>query len=199
MLDLFHPQDIVAVGLVLGAIACFERRAWIWSGVFVGLALTSQQFALLALAPLFVVAPGKARWKLLFSAAGVALLISLPVVVATSGRAIHSVLFGTGDSATFGGTLLWELRLHGPALVFGARMLPILVAIGLAWWALRRLGSGVLEPIPLLSLVATCLSLRLVFEEGLFGYKFMTLSVMLVLLSLVPVRSRDDSSPGWYW
>ena len=190
LLNYFHPQDLVALGLALAGVACVERRHWVWAGVFVGLAITSQQFVLLVLAPLVVIAPGRDRWRLLISSGAVAALVSLPVLVATSGRAIHAVVIGTGDSLSFGGTVLWELRLHGPVLVSLSRMLPILVAIALAWWALRRLGPRVLEPIPLISLVATSLSLRLVFEEGLFGYKFMALAVMLVILAVVQGRVR---------
>ena len=181
----YHPQDLVALGLALAGTACALRREWVWAGVLVGLAVTSQQFALLILAPLLVVAPGKQRWRLLVSSGAVVALVSLPFIVATSGRAIHSVFFGTGDSGTFGGTLLWDSGLRGPALVFCSRILPILVAMAIAWWAYRRLGSGVLEPIPLVSLLATCISLRVVFEQGLFGYKFMALSVMLILLAIV--------------
>jgi hypothetical protein len=192
LLDQFHPQDLVALGLSLGGIACARRREWVWAGVLVGLAVTSQQFALLVLAPLVVVAPGKQRWKLLVSSAAVVALVSLPFIVATSGRAAHAVLFGTGDSITFGGTLLWESGLRGGALVFCSRILPIFVSMAIAWWALRRLGSRVLEPIPLVSLLATSLSLRLVFEEGLFGYKFLALGVMLLLLAIVRGRIRPS-------
>jgi hypothetical protein len=142
------------------------------------------------LAPLFVVAPGKQRWRLLVAAAAAVALVSLPFVVATSGRAIHAVIFGTGDSTSFGGTVLWNTGLRGAGLVFCARILPILVSVAIAWLASRRLGSGVLAPIPLLSLLATCLSLRLIFEEGLFGYKFMALAVLLVMLALVRGRIR---------
>ena len=46
MLDYFHPQDLVAMGLMLGGLACARRGWWIWAGVLVGLAFTSQQFAL---------------------------------------------------------------------------------------------------------------------------------------------------------
>ena len=62
-----------------------------------------------------------------------------------------------------------EPRLHGAALVFCSRVLPIVVSLALAFWASRRLGSGVVAPLPLTSLLATSLSLRIVFEEGLFG------------------------------
>ena len=177
-----------------------QRGHWVWAGVLLGLAVTSQQFALLVLAPLFVVAPGRQRWRLLVSAGVAGAVIFLPVLVATSGRAIHTEILGTGDSATLGGTVLWELRLHGAALVFFSRMLPILVAVGLAWWALRRLGPGIMQPVPFLSLVATSLSMRLVFEQGLFPYKFMALGVMLVLLAVARGRvrgQRSSGSPSW--
>jgi hypothetical protein len=116
-------------------------------------------------------------------------LVSLPIIVATSGKAIHAVLFGTGDSMTYGGTLLWETGLRGSVLVFFARIVPILVSVAVAVWASRRLGSRVVsEPIPLISLLAISLSLRLVFEEGLFGYKFLALAVMLIMLAIVRGR-----------
>jgi hypothetical protein len=190
ILDEFHPQDLAALGLALAGTACALRREWVWAGVLVGLAVTSQQFALLVLAPLFVVAPGKQRWRLLIASAAAVTLVSLPFVVATSGRAIHAVLLGTGDSSSFGGTVLWNTGLRGSGLVFCSRILPILVSMGIAWWALRRLDSRVLEPIPLISLLATSLSLRLVFEKGLFGYKFMALAVMLILVALVGGQIR---------
>jgi hypothetical protein len=185
VLTSYHPQDLTSLGLALGASACALRRKWIWAGILIGLALTSQQFALLVAVPLFVVAPGKQRWRLLVSSAVAVLVVSLPFIVATSGRAVGAVLLGTGDSSTLGGTIVWESGLRGAGLVFLARVLPLLVSLALAFWAYRRLGAGVLEPIPLISLVATSLSLRVVFEEGLFGYKFLALAVMLVLLAVV--------------
>jgi hypothetical protein len=188
----YHPQDLVCLGLGLAATACAVRRQWIWAGLLVGLAITSQQFALLVLVPLFVVAPGKDRWKLLGSSAVAVVIVSSPFIVASSGRALRSVLLGTGDSVTQGGTVLWESGLRGGALVFCARVVPILVGAAIAWWALRRLNSGVLEAVPLISLVATSLSLRVVFEEGLYGYKLMALAVMLIVLAVAGRRIRGQ-------
>jgi hypothetical protein len=185
LLVLDHPQDLAALGLALIATACALRRQWVWAGMVLGLAVASQQFALLVLAPLFVIAPGRARWKLLGPSAAVVVALSAPFIFASSGRALHSVLFGTGDSLTDGGTILWESGIRGAGLVFSARVLPILAGMGLAWWAYRRLGTSVLQPLPLISLLATTLSLRVVFEEGLFGYKFMALAVMLIVLAVV--------------
>ena len=112
-------------------------------------------------------------------------------------RCVH---IGAGDPFCPGGNgRHGDLRRHRPlgvrparvppGLLF-ARALPILVSMGIAWWAHRRLGPRVLEPLPVVSLLATCLSLRLVFEEGLFGYKFMALAVMLVLVAVVRGRIR---------
>jgi hypothetical protein len=192
LLRFYHPQDLVALGLCLIGAACALRRRWVAVGILLGLAVATQQFALLVLAPLFVIAPGRARWKMLGTSAAVVFALSIPFVAASSGRALHSVFFGTGDSITFGGTLLWESGLRGGALVFCSRVLPILVAMALAWWATRRLGTSILEPVPLVSLLATTLSLRVVFEEGLYGYKFMALTVMLILLAVVRGRIRGE-------
>lgn len=87
LLDEYHPQDLLALGLTLAGTACVARRQWVWAGVFLGMAVTPQQSALLVLAPLFVIAPGRARWRLLASAAGTALIVSLPFVIANSGSA----------------------------------------------------------------------------------------------------------------
>ena len=114
LLQQYHPQDLVALGLALIGAACAIRRRWIWAGVALGLAVSTQQFALLVLAPLFVITPTwREKWKLLGTSAAVVAALSLPFIAASSGRALHSVLFGTGDAQTFGGTVLWESGLRG--------------------------------------------------------------------------------------
>ncbi len=57
---------------------------------------------------------------------------------------------------------------------------------------MRRLGRSVLEPVPLISLIATSISFRLVFEQNLFGYYFMALAVLLLLLDAVHGRIRGQ-------
>jgi hypothetical protein len=196
----YHPQDLVVIGLGLGGAACALRGKWWWAGLLVGLAMTSQQLGLLVLVPLAIVAPGRNRWRLLLAWAGAIALVSVPFLIATSGRAFHAIVTGTGDSETHGGTVLWNLFSHpnpfvstptGP-LVLITRAGPIVVGVALAWWAVRRLGPLVLEPIPLVSLVATCLSMRLVFEVDLFGYYFLALAVMLVALDIIRGRLRGQ-------
>jgi hypothetical protein len=191
VLDEFHPQDLVAVGLTLIGLACVVRRWWIWAGVWLGLAVSSQQFALLLLVPLIVLAPLSARWRLILAAAGSWCVITFPAVAAARGQGVSAAIFGSGDYGSVGGTLLWQLNIHhGPGLIFLSRIMPILVAALLAVWGRRMLGPSILDPIPLISLMATCIGLRLVFEQGLFGYKFMALSVLLIVLGVACGRIR---------
>jgi len=192
LLDDFHPQDLLAMGLILGGVACARRDSWVWAGVLLGLAVTSQQFALLVLAPLFVVAPVHQRIRYAGAAIGAAAMIILPMVVATSGRALGPVLIGSGNTPSVGGPLVWELHLHGALLVGVSRVLPIVLAAVLASWAVRRLGAAVLQPVPLMALVATSLGLRLVFEQNLFGYYFMALALSLVLLDAIRGHFRGQ-------
>jgi hypothetical protein len=182
LLDYYHPQDLLAMGLALAGLSFVLRRSWLWAGVFLGLAVTSQQFALLFLVPMLLIAPSRQRWVLLASSAGSWLAVTLPMVLATSGQAMNAVFVGTGDFASLGGTVLSGLGLPVWGLHFFARGMPLLASIALSWWAHRRLGPRALEPVPLVALVATCLSTRLIFEQGLYGYKFIALSVMLILL-----------------
>jgi hypothetical protein len=192
LLDDFHPQDLLAMGLVLGALSCARGSRWVWAGVLFGLAVTSQQFALLVVAPLFVVAPANRRIRFSAAVLGTAALVVLPMVAVTSGRALGPALIGSGNTPSIGGTMLWELHLHGVVLVGLSRVLPIVLAMTLASWAVRRLGTAVLEPVPLMALVATSLSLRLVFEQNLFGYYFTALAVSLVLLDVIGGRIRGQ-------
>jgi hypothetical protein len=185
----FHPEDILALALAISAVAAALRRRWGWSGAFIGLACCAQPFALLVGAALLVVAPGRARIRYATGAIITAAIIDVPLIVATSGRALRMIALGSSrvgiiDRST-GGTVLWETHLHGVALFLCARIAPIAASMLLAWWATRRLGPRVLDPIPLVSLMTCSLLFRLVFEENLFGYYFMAASVSLVLLEVV--------------
>ncbi len=186
--EYFHPQDLMAMGLALGGLACVRRGRWIWVGVLFGLAVTSQQFALLILAPLLVIVPWKRRFQIAGAAIGTAVLVVLPLVALHSEGVIHAAVLGSGNGPWSGVTVLGAVHLEGPLRVAASRELPIVLSMVAAWLAVRRLGSLVLEPVPLLSLVATSLCLRLVFEENLYGYYFMAVAVVLVLLDVVRGR-----------
>ena len=185
--EAFHPQDMLAMGLALGGLGCARRGSWIWAGVLLGLAITSQQFALLVLAPLAMVVPHDRRIRFAVATIVGAALIVVPLAVITSGRALSWAVFGSGTGSMVGRTLLGVLPIRGPIFI-ESRFLPIALSILLAWWAMRRLGSAALEPLPLVSLIATSLSLRLVFEENMIGYYLMAMAVSLVMLDVIRGR-----------
>jgi Glycosyltransferase family 87 len=183
----FHPQDILAFGLVLGAIACARRDTWSWAGVLIGFAFTSQQFALLPAVVLFVVAPKGRHLRFVSTAVATVAAVGIPMVALTSGRAVRAVLVGTGLSPSLGTTWLVETGLRSPIVYDVA---PILATFAITYWLVRRLGASVLAAEILVSLVAVSLCLRLVFALNLWGYYFMPLSVALIVLDVVNGRIR---------
>lgn len=187
--EYFHPQDLLAVGLILGAVACVPRGNWVLGGIVLGLAFASQQFALLALAPLLVITPKGKLLKFITGTLGSIVVIVTPLALFAPKAAIGAALAGSGTTWT-SATLLDLTRLSGPGLFFFSRFLPIVGSMVLAWWTQKHLGSRIFEPIPFLSLLASSLSLRLFFEVNLWGYYFMAVSVFILLLDILRGRLR---------
>ena len=200
----FHPQDLIAMGCILFAVSCAIRGRWMWAGVLLGLAFTSQQFALLAIAPMIVIVPRSRRLSLFLGTVLSIGIIDGPFILLSSGRAFKIALFGSSRLTVLGakhfhatgGTVLFATNLHGVALFLIARVLPVLCALAIAIWAVRRLGPRVTEVETILSVLATALCMRLVFEENLFGYYFMALAV--ALLCIDGLRGRV-SGRVWVW
>jgi len=184
LIEEFHPQDILATGLSLAALASVRRGSWVWAGVLIGLAFTSQQFVLLVAAPLLVVAPSDRRLRFSLAAIGTVATVALPLLLLTSGRALRAIVVGTGLSPSLGRTLLVETDLHGSLLNYISRAAPIVAALALSLWARRRVGPAALGADFLISLLALSLCFRLVFELNLYGYYFMPLGVLLILLDV---------------
>ncbi len=191
----FHPQDLLAIGLALAALASACRGRWVGAGILVALAVLSQQFALLVAAPLLVLAPGKHRISYAGAALTTGALVVLPLLAMSGSNALRAATLGSQDqSAPSGtGTILWEWHLYTGALgVFITRGAPIIVSLAVAWWASRRLGPTALKPAALISVVAFSVGLRLLFEVRLFGYYYMALAVSLVLVDIVGGRIRNS-------
>jgi hypothetical protein len=77
-------------------------------------------------------------------------------------------------------------------MVLISRILPIVLAVAAAWLVARRLGRAALSPPALGSLIAFCLSLRLLFEQNLFAYYFVALLVAVVLVDVVRGHVRGS-------
>jgi hypothetical protein len=189
--NFFHPQDLLAMGFALGAMACARRDSWIAAGILVTAAILSQQFAVLVAAPLLMLAPTGRRLAYVGAGVATAFLAITALLVTTSLRAAEAALVGTGNTGGVG-TVLATLNLRGAPLVFSSRVLPLALSLMLSWWVVRRLRSAALEPVALVSLVAVSLSLRLIFEQALFGYYFMALAVTLVLLDVIGGHIRGS-------
>jgi hypothetical protein len=182
---LFHPQDLLAMGLILLGVSCAQRNAWAWSGVLMGLAFESQQFALLAIALLFVLVPAKRRLAFVLSAIASFAVVVLPLVALSSGRALRVALTGSGEGGSLVNSIESDWHLTSTSANDALRALPVLFVLVLALWARRRLPNAYMEPAVLLSLLATSMAIRLVFEGGLYGYYFMASAVSIVLLDFV--------------
>jgi hypothetical protein len=189
----FHPQDVLAIGLALCSLAFALRQRWIWAGVMLGLAFTSQSFILLIAAVLIVVVPNKDRIRFALASVVTVVFIVAPLALVTSGRALKWSAIGSGSvspKGTAGGTVMREIGRNPHLLLVGARALPIVCAFFLALWAKRRLGDGALRAVPFLSLIATALALRLVFEVSLWGYYFAASVVLIVINDVIQGRVR---------
>jgi hypothetical protein len=188
-----HPQDAVAMGFALAATACALRSQWIAAGILITLALLTQQYTLLVAIPLFVVAPRAQKVSFLVAAAVTAAVLAIPLAIVTSGSAIRPIFLGTGNVGGIGGTVGWEAHIRtGAALFLGSRLPPLVLALALSWYVVRRLGRSALEPAVLISLVALSLSFRLVFEDSIFSYYYMPLAILLVVLDVVHGRIRES-------
>lgn len=187
----FHPQDLVAMGLGLCAMACGLRGRWLISGIFVALAVFSQEFTLLVAVPLLFLAPRDRRLRYVIGALGTAAAATLILLVVSSTQALSNALSGTIYLSTTD-TFEVMLHLHGRPQVFLSRLVPVLLAGLISWWVLwRRRGGSAPEATTMVALVALCLSLRLVFEQNIFGYYFMALAVALVVLDVFIGRVRS--------
>lgn len=187
--EYFHPQDLVAMGLILVGISFACRDSWTGVGVLLGLALATQQFTLLALAPLVVVAPPRRLVRMLLSLVGTFGVIVITVVTLSSSESLKAIFAGSGTTWN-SGTLLDALHLSGGLLFLISRFLPIVAAMTLAWWFGNRIGPAVLAPVPLIALVTSSMILRLIFEVNFWGYYLMATSVLLILLDVALSRIR---------
>jgi len=189
-----HPEDLVAVGLCLAAVARSTRRRDVLVGVLFGLAACSQQFALLAVVPIVVLAGWGERARVMAGAGAAASAVCLPFLITDPGGLLHAF---SGSSATQAGgatpTFVLEIHLHGVLLVVVSRGLPLLAAAIFTWGAGRRLGDRRWAVVPLLSVLAVCMTFRLLFEVELFLWYFAAVAVLLLL-----VAAMDRSAtPLW--
>ncbi len=189
-----HPQDLVAMGLALGAAGCALRDRWVGAGVLVALSVLCQPFGMLVALPLLVVVPpGRRRMHYIVSAVAAVAIVSIPLIALGRGTIAHDIFIGSGNAVVGGGsTVLWAIHLRGTTAITLSRVLPLVVSFLIAWYVVRRSGRAAILHAPfLMALLAACLGTRLVFEDNLFAYYFMAMVVSLIVLDVLCGRIRE--------
>lgn len=190
IVQLFHPQDIVSLGLALGALAQTLRHRWVVAGALFGAAFLTKQFAILLVLPALVVAPNASSRLRLTVAAAVVFAAGVAPFLLAAPRATLNNLSGFGaGGAVAGSTLLTLFGVTGNAASAVARDAPVLFAVALCLWAAWRRGPWLGRPEALVSLGLACVGSRLVFESVVFPYYLLATSVMFFMSDLVAQRS----------
>ena len=164
-LQLGHPEEPLCAALCVGALLLAADRTLL-SGLLLGLALATKQWALLAVIPVLVAAAPGSRVKLALVAGGVAAALTLPAVLADPQAFLQAMQRPAFGLATMRRGSIWgvlfDQSVHVPITGTSYRLVPgwlqaiahpliLLVTIGgpLALVALRRR----VDPFALLALV----------------------------------------------
>jgi hypothetical protein len=194
IVQLYHPQDIVSLGLALAGLSQSIRGRWALAGALLGAALLSKQFALLLLLPALVIAPGRRpRLVLAGSAAALAAIGLLPFVVADPRATLENLSGFGGGGALPGQTVLTLVGVHGTNASAVARDAPVVFAVAVCIWAAGRHIRWVGRPAAVVALALVCTGSRLVFESVVFPYYLLSASVLVLLVDLVARRSPHRS------
>ncbi len=192
----YHPQDIWALSMAFAAVALGLRGRSLGAGVVWALAVMSQPYTLLGVVVILVVSPRLEQRRLIVGGALGALVLGGAFYLVSGPRALSAALLGTGHTSIHEGT--WMAQLHvgtGLGLVI-SRIGPLVGAALVAWWVRTRRPDVAHDPIVLLGLLATAWSLRLVFEENLWGYYCMATGATLVLRDIMVRRTSRGTI---YW
>ncbi len=190
IVQFFHPQDIVSLGLALAALGQTIRGRWILAGALFGLAVLTKQFALLLVLPAVLVAPdARSRLRLSLTTVVVAAAGLLPFLVSAPRATLENFSGFSVGGAVSGATVLTLSGVSGTVASAVARDAPVLFAAAVCLWALSRRGPWLRRPEALVALGLACVSGRLVFESVVFPYYLLAPSVLFFLLDLVARRS----------
>ncbi len=194
IVQLYHPQDVVSLGLALGGLASTLRRRWVLAGALFGAAILTKQFAVLLLLPALVVATERrARLSLAGCAAVVFGAGILPFLVAAPRATLENLSGFSAGGAAAGQTVLTLAGVTGTVASAVARDAPVAFALAVCLWAAHGPRPRPDRPVVLVALALVCASSRLVFESVIFPYYLLAASVLILLLDLVARRSPHRS------
>jgi len=193
IVQLYHPQDVVSLGLALAGLAQTLQRRWLVAGVLFGGAVLTKQFAVLLMLPAVVAAPDRRSRLTLVGAAAAVFAVGILPFFAVDPRATLENLSGfSAGGAAAGQTVLTLAGVRGTVASAVARDAPVVFAFAVCIWAARRPDLDAARPSTLVALGLVCTGSRLVFESVVFPYYLLAASVLVFLLDLVARRS-----PHW--
>jgi hypothetical protein len=98
-IELGHPEELLCAALAVGSVLAAGRgRSWA-SGLMLGLAIATKQWALLAVAPVLLASPAGSRLRLALTSAAIAAALLAPLALSSPDR------FATNAKAAQGGTM----------------------------------------------------------------------------------------------
>jgi hypothetical protein len=194
IVQLYHPQDIMSLGLGLAALAQGLRGRWVWAGVLFGAAFLTKQFTVLLLVPALAAAPD-ARSRLRAGVAAVVVFGTgiLPFLIAAPRATLENLSGFSAGGAVAGATALTLLGVTGTVASAVARDAPVAFAAVACLWAVRRFGASLRRPELLLALALACMGSRLVFESVIYPYYLLGTSALFFLADLAARRSPHRS------
>jgi hypothetical protein len=194
VVQLYHPQDIVSLGLAIAGLAQVLNRRWVLAGLLFGVAVLTKQFAILVLVPALAAAPDrKSRLAILAPAAAIFCAGFLPFLASAPRATLDNFSGISGGGALAGATVMSELGATGNVASAIARDAPVVFAVIVCLWAHKRVGPDLVRPGCLVGLTLACVGSRLVFESVLFPYYLLATSVIFFMLDLVARRSPHRS------
>jgi hypothetical protein len=191
IVETFHPQDLVCVGLACAGLAEALRRRWVATGVLFGVAFLCKQFALLPLVAVLAAAPGwRERARVMAPAAAVVGCGLLPFFAVDPGGtwSTLSAVNSGGVVKLTTGTVVGMTGLSEQTKLVVARDGPVVLALAMSLWARWRAGPRLLAPVPLIGLATACLAGRLVAEVWFASYYLLAVSAGLLVLDLAARR-----------
>ena len=191
VVETYHPQDLVCVGLSAAALACALGRRWLATGALFGVAFLCKQFALLPLIATLVAAPSwqaRRRVGVVVVCVVVAGLAPFLAVDPSGTWSTLSAVNTGGAVKVTTGTVLGLTGLSEQTKLVIARDGPVILALVMALWARRRAGAGLFTPVPLVGLATACLAGRLVAEVWFSSYYLLAVSAGLLVIDLAKRR-----------
>jgi hypothetical protein len=211
-----HPEEALGAVLCAAAILLALRGRSVAAGVAIGLALATKEWAWLALLPLVIVVPSRARF--LMTAAGVVAVFTLPMFLGDPGRFLAQIHhYGIPGNGVTPANIWWVYGHEGGYELTGGGFRgastyalpdwmgqvshPLVIAVALvltvAYWRRRRSA----DPLDVLALVALVFLGRTMLDPLSYSYHNLPFAMALITFEAtrrrVPVLSIYVAA--WVW